>query len=58
MDGWKPIDRAREYGNKTDFVEKSEFSDDPIKYFVDDGNECEEVSRKVLCEKCQEQTGN
>ena len=47
---WKPIHRVREYGNQTDFIETSEFPDEPIKHFVDNEKECAEASRKALCE--------
>ena len=35
---WKPIDRVREYGNQTDFVETSEFPNEPIKHFIHNCN--------------------
>ena len=35
---WKPIDRVREYGNQTDFVETSEFQNAPIKNFIHNCN--------------------
>lgn len=38
LDGFKPIDRAKEYGNKTDFVETSEFPNEPTKHFINNCN--------------------
>ena len=35
---WKPIDRVREYGNQTDFVETSEFPNEPIKHLIHNCN--------------------
>ena len=35
---WKPIDRVREYGIKTEKVETSEFPNAPIKYFIHNCN--------------------
>ena len=37
-DNWKPIDQVREYGNQTDFVETSEFPNEPIKNFMNNCN--------------------
>lgn len=45
---WKPIDRVREYGIKTEKVETSEFPNEPKWHFVDNGKECVEVAEKVL----------
>lgn len=50
LDGFRPIDRVREYGIKTEKVETSEFPNEPKWNFVDNGKERAEVSRKVLCE--------
>ena len=38
MSEWKPIDRINEHGNKTDFVETSEFPNEQEKYFVHNCN--------------------
>lgn len=54
MNNWKPINRVREYGIKTEKVETSEFPNEPKWHFVDNGKECMEVSRKVLCEDGKE----
>lgn len=35
---WKPIDRVREYGIKTEKVETSEFPNAPIKHFIHNCN--------------------
>ena len=35
---WKPIDRVREYGIKTEKVETSEFPNAPIKNFIHNCN--------------------
>lgn len=37
MDGFKPIDRVKEYGIKNEKVETSEFPNEPKWHFVDNG---------------------
>lgn len=35
---WKPINRIREYGNQTDFVETSELPNEATKHFIHNCN--------------------
>lgn len=38
MNNWKPIDRTKEYGHKTDFIKTSEIPNEPIKHFTENCN--------------------
>lgn len=45
LDGFKPIDRVREYGNQTEKVETSEFPNEPKIVFI--GSDIMADARKI-----------
>lgn len=59
MNNWKSIDRVKEYGKHTDFVETSNFPHEPIKNFIYNCNlttcrynkdgKCVSVENRVVC---------